>query len=275
MWRVNGRQNLKKVKDRESGWKRLSARMGLVVLVVLGGFFGARELGWGPRAARVGSFLASHVHFSLREVQVNGARRLAGSEIVAMTGLKPGVGMWELSLGAIEERLRRHPWIKNAVVRREFPDRVVIEVEERVPKAIAALDKFYYVDAEGFVFQVVGKGAEAEEPDLPVITGLAPADWLSRGASFREKIREVLRVSELFGQQSMPLSEIRFSRSGGVVLYPIGFRLAIQMGWGEWPGKIGRLERVLSEWKGNERRLYELDLRFRDQVVARVRQIKG
>ena len=110
---------------------------------------------------------------------------------------------------------------------------------------------------------------------MPVITGLAAADWLSRGASFREKIREVVRVSELFGQQSFRLSEIRFQRAGGVVFYPVGLRVALRMGWGEWPGKLGRLQRVLSEWKGKEARLSELDLRFRDQVIARMRPIRG
>lgn len=272
MWRVKSQRNLKKARRREWKWKGLAAKIGLAIFIGLAGFWGVRELELGPRASRLGHFLASHVDFSLREVQVNGARRLAGSEIVGMTGLKPGMGMWGLALGAIEEKLRQHPWVKNVVARREFPHRVVIEVEERVPKAIAALDKFYYVDADGFVFQKVG---EAGESDLPVITGLAAADWLSRGASFREKIREVLRVNELFARQSFPLSEIRFSRSGGVVLYPVGFRVALRMGWGEWPGKLVRLERVLSEWKGKELRLSELDLSFRDQVVARIRPTKG
>ena len=40
-------------------------------------------------------------------------------------------------------------------VRREFPRRVVIEVEEREAKAIAALGKLYYVDRDGYIFKPV------------------------------------------------------------------------------------------------------------------------
>jgi cell division protein FtsQ len=270
MWRA--KKNLKRDKQRAARWKRAAVIAGLSAAVGCGGFIAAKELGWVDRAARVGRFFAPHVRFSLREVQVNGTRRLAGSEVVTMSGLRPGMSMWEISLGAVEKKLLGHPWVRNAVARREFPHRVVIEIEERRPRAVAALERFYYVDADGFIFREVGKG---EETDLPIISGLDRNDWVSRSVSFREKIRELLEVSDLFAERSLPLSEVRFAKSGSVVFYPIGLRAALHMGWGEWDGKLERLERVLSAWKGSESRLAELDVSFRDQVVARLRPSEG
>jgi len=50
------------------------------------------------------------------------------------------------------------------------------------------------------------------------------------------------------------------------------------VGWGDWQGKVQRLERVLEMWKGKEARLASLDLSFRDRVVAKLRnsgRLKG
>ncbi|MBI2347283.1 MAG: hypothetical protein HYV05_01380, partial [Deltaproteobacteria bacterium] len=73
---------------------------------------------------------------------------------------------------------------------------------------------------------------------------------------------------------SLALSEIHFSAHGGLVLYPMVYPIPAQVGWGDWQGKLERLERVLPMWKGKEARLAPLDVSFRDQVVARMRKAK-
>jgi hypothetical protein len=45
----------------------------------------------------------------------------------------------------------------------------------------------------------------------------------------------------------------------------------LHMGWGDWDGKLQRLDRVLQLWKGHEDRLIALDASFRDRVVVRQR----
>ena len=44
------------------------------------------------------------------------------------------------------------------------------------------------------------------------------------------------------------------------------------MGWGDWEGKLARIEQLLTLWKGKEERLASLDMSFRDQMVARLRR---
>ena len=46
------------------------------------------------------------------------------------------------------------------------------------------------------------------------------------------------------------------------------------MGWGDWEGKVQRVDRVLKLWKGHEERLVTLDASFGDQIVARVRRMR-
>lgn len=236
----------------------------------IAGLLGAIYLGrehftrWSSQAARA---VIQHPYFSVREIQVRGAHRLGGSEVVAMAGLTHGMNIWNVDLSAIESRVAKHPWVRRVVLRRELPHRIVIEVEERKPMAIMLLGKLYYVDSEGFVFKEV---AEGESMDFVVLTGLSRRDFLEEGSRARRRIREALRLAELAGER-LPLSEVRFSSARGLILYPVDRPVAVVIGWDDWEAKIRRLERLLELWSGREERLAELDLSFHDLAVAKLR----
>jgi len=221
---------------------------------------------------RVRDFFLYHPYFSVQEIQVRGGEKIGGSEIVAMAGLTHGMSIWKIDSEGIEGKVGRHPWVKHVLVRREFPHRVVIEVEERSPKAVVIMGKLYYVDAEGFVFKEVGEG---ERADFPLLTGLRQAELAARAYSARQKIQEALRLADLMSRSSLPLSEIHFNSGGGIVLYPMAYSIALHFGWGDWDEKIKRLQRILEVWNGRENRLATLDLRFRDQVVAQLKKVQG
>ena len=213
--------------------------------------------------------LLDHPYFSVREIKVHGGEKVGGSEIAAIGGLSHGMSIWKIDPRTIEIKVAKHPWVKRVLARREFPRRVVIEVEERVARGIVVLGKLYYVDPEGFVFKEVREG---DNSDFPLLTGLQQAELASQSDPTRQKIREALRLSDLMASGSLSLSEIRFLPQGGVVLYAVTHPVALNMGWGDWEEKAQRLERVLALWKGRENRLSALDLSFRDQVVARIRK---
>ncbi len=255
--------------EAKGGWIRLLIEMALGValaaLFVSVDWEAAVGAAWRLRDR----FLNNDI-FSVREIKVTAGEKVGGSEIVATAGLSHGMSIWRVDPQAIEKKVARHPWVKHVLVRREFPRRVVIEIEEREAKAIAALGKLYYVDRDGYIFKPVEPG---ERTDLPMLTGLKPQD-LEYPSAFatRQRIQEALQLIDLVGKEPFALSEIRFLPREGFVAYPVGYRMAIAMGRGDWDDKLRRLRRVLALWKGNEDRLALLDLSFRDQVVARMRK---
>lgn len=220
-------------------------------------------------AGQLGDSILNQSYFSVQEIKVSGGKKIGGSEIVALAGMSRGMNIWKIDPGVIEKRVAKHPWVKRVLVRRELPRRVVIEVEEREAKGIVVLGKLYYIDSEGSAFKALEDG---EKTDFPLLTGLRQTDLVSQSHATRQKIREALKLGDLMARGPFALSEIHFSPQGGVVLYPIAFPVALHMGWGDWPGKLERLERVLAMWKGKESRLAALDLSFRDQAVARIRK---
>jgi len=218
------------------------------------------------------AYFFENSYFFVREIQVRGGEKVGGDEIVAMAGLRQGMNIWKIDPGAIERKVAKHPWVRRVLVRRDFPRRVVIEVEERAPKAIVALGQLYYVDADGVIFKEVGAG---ESVNFPLLTGLRAEQLARTNPRLRGKIQDAVRLGDLMAKDSRTLSEIHFDESGRLVVYTTAFPVALKMGWGDWDAKLKRLDRVLALWKGNEERLASLDMSFNDQVVARLRKIRG
>jgi len=261
--------------------RKQNARRACLTLIWLGGVAMLSILGFAAyrwhvpltaAAVAAPAFFFENSYFFVREIQVRGGEKVGGDEIVAMAGLRQGMNIWKIEPGGIEKKVAKHPWVRRVLVRRDFPRRIVIEVEERTPKAIVALGQLYYVDADGVVFKEVGAG---ENVNFPLLTGLRPEQLAKANPALRGKIQDAVRLADLMAKDAHTLSEIHFDGSGRLVVYTTAFPVALKMGWGEWDAKLKRLDRVLALWKGNEERLASLDASFNNQVVARLRKVQG
>ena len=265
--KVYRRDNRKK--DQRSRRQRKLRATALLGLVAIGAALYTLSEPLRIAAASLSEFVLESPYFSVSEIQVRGGDKVSGNAIVAIAGLRRGMSIWRLDLASIEKKIAKHPWVRRVYARREFPRRVVIEVEERTPRAIVALRKLYYVDADGVLFKEVGPG---EEVNFPMLTGLRPEQLTTPDSSIRGRIQEAIRLSEMMVPRSHSLSEIHFDKSDRLVVYTNANPIALHMGWGNWAEKLNRMERLLALWRGNEERLGSLDMSFRDQVVAHLRR---
>jgi cell division protein FtsQ len=254
-------------------WRRYLIRCcvlaGLVILGVVGHRLSGPAL---IAAASLRDFVVDSPYFSVREIQVRGGERVSGNEIVTVAGLSKGMNIWKVDPAGIERKIAKHPWVRRVLVHREFPRRISIDVEERKPRAIVALGKLYYVDADGVIFTEVRAG---DKMHYPMLTGLSADQLMAPQPTLRRRVQEAMRLGELMAQRSYALSEIHFDQGDQLVIYTAQRAMALRMGWGEWEDKLARLERLLELWKGNEARLASLDVSFRDQIVARLRRVEN
>jgi cell division protein FtsQ len=254
------------------GWRwRIMMASGVAVFIVLTFALYEWRGRWTNTLASARRFVFESSYFSVSEIQVRGGEKFGGNEIVALAGLKHGMNIWQIEPAMIESKVVKHPWVRRMLVRREFPRRIVIEIEERTPKAIVAMGKLYYIDSEGVVFKEVGAG---ESVEFPLLTGLRREEVGSRDPVVRKRIQDAVRLSDLMAKDSRTISEIHFEAADRLILYTTTYPLAVRMGWGNWEDKVQRVDRVLKLWKGHEERLVSLDASFADQVVARVRQMR-
>jgi cell division protein FtsQ len=113
--------------------------------------------------------------FPIREVVVtNELREVRRVEIErALAGNLRG-NFFSVKLDALKQSLERLPWVRRAAVRRRWPSRLDVAIEEHVPMAFWGAGSGHLVNSHGEIFMA---GATAPPPEaLPVLAG--PANFV-------------------------------------------------------------------------------------------------
>lgn len=239
--------------------RRLSRRQLAVGCVALGGLFVA--------TSGFSASLRDHPYFSVESIEYSGHGRLTLAELHHWVGVPENTSILDIDLGALERRLERHPWIRRADVEVHLPRRITVRLHERTPFAIASMGDFRHVDERG---QLLAPLSPEDTRDLPIITGLAGAHGRASSQVALPRIAFLLRrlqSSGTFGE----ISEVHVDPEYGVTLFPVDLRLALVLGWDEWPEKLANAKRVLDTWRGREAKLSAIDLTLPGSVIVRLK----
>lgn len=212
-----------------------------------------------------------HPYFRVARIEIHGAGTLVSeAELRRWLGVHEGDSLWGSTPHAIEARLESHPMLRSATARRVFPGTLQIRVEERRPVAIAVLDGLYYLDSDGDSFGPLGM---KHARDFPVFTGVAGGVDGHRRWALRRALQ--LIASSAGGDIDLASAELHLDPDEGLILFPAHPRVPIYLGWQAWERRIERAGRVLQSWGDSAGKLAQVDLRFRDQVVVRLREPRG
>lgn len=112
----------------------------------------------------------------VRSVIVTGTHLVPRSEVLAVAGVEPGTPLIRVNTAQVAARLDTIRQVRSALVRRSWPDRVVIVVRERTAAlALRAPGGGYdLVDADGVVVQ----WGASRPADLPLYPTAAPVTSL-------------------------------------------------------------------------------------------------
>jgi len=153
----------KKNKSRKPGRsapRKASAGRGTAVRILLAAIAvmvtGGLLVGAGWAVLEGADWVASHEAFRIETVSVSGLRFVKEEDLMAYAGDPTGSSIFRLDVDAMAERINTHPWVKDVSVRRELPDKVRVDVLERVPLALAVTpDGEFLVDGDGWVLAFV------------------------------------------------------------------------------------------------------------------------
>jgi len=192
--------------------------------------------------------LLSDSYFRVREVEVEGGRKIPKETLLSLAAMEGMPNLFSVKLREVVKRLESHPWIEQVRVRKVFPHKIVIQVEERKPMAIIQLEELYYIDTRGEIFTPVG---DRDEYNYPYVTGLTRRVFEKDPVEAKRLINKALELLRIVSQGKVPslgeISEIHMEKAFGIHCFTKAEGVEVKMGWEDFEEKLKRLPLIWSD----------------------------
>ena len=139
----------------------------------------------GGHATNVTSAVTASLGFDVDSVTISGHRYMEEQDILDILGLSPGVSLVTFDVASAHQTLLREPWVKAASVRKIYPGKLKIQLNEREPFAVWQRGRVVsIVDNDGLVLDDF---EEELHGSLPIVVGHGAQ---RKGAEFLALIEE-------------------------------------------------------------------------------------
>lgn len=203
---------------------------------------------WAPLLFRNMAF------FRVRHVEIVGARYIQPRDILDRLRVDTLASVWD-PLGRLETRVAGHPLVREVNIDRKLPGTLVVRLVEHAPVAlVATATGFRAYDERGVSLPIDPTTADVDVPILP-----RPDSALLRllGAARTRAPALYRRVSEA-------------RRNGRDEFYLVLDSVPVRALVDVTLDRLADLELVENDLARRRLRASELDLRYRDQVIARI-----
>jgi cell division protein FtsQ len=141
----------------------------LLAAALLGAIRGGQLDGVAAQAVHAGDWLGRSLGLGVAVVTVSGATHMTESRILAIAGIDASRSLPFFDVAEAKARLEADPLVKQASVRKLYPNQVVIEIVERTPYAV--WQKGGDVSAVAVDGATIDEIADGRYVDLPFVVG--------------------------------------------------------------------------------------------------------
>jgi len=200
-------------------------------------------------------FIASQLSFfRVRRVEIVGVRYVAPNDILARLRVDTTRSVWD-DPTPLEQRVAAHPQVGSVSIRRKLPGTLVVSVVENMPIAMVSTEKGF------LVFDERGRQLPLDPSrvavDLPIASRRDTALFALLARVRAERPRLFARLSDVTRTSDR---EVLIHFEG----LPVRAMLDVT------PDRLAEIFPVEADLAKRQARVAELDLRFRDQVIARL-----
>jgi cell division protein FtsQ len=170
--------------------------------VTFGSMLGGQYQTFVAAEGGVGDVVARALGFGIDVVTISGEAQLTETEILALAGINPKKSLPFFDAVSARKDLESLPLIKQASVRKLYPDRIVIEIVERTPVALWQKDgEVSTIAADG---AVISEMRDQRFASLPFVVGDGANERLGEFASVldaSEELRPKIVAGVLIGER--------------------------------------------------------------------------
>lgn len=242
----------------------------------------AHGLIWGSMAAAivgVGALAAGALYsygehswrFRLQssdDIEINGMQNVTRAQVMEVMGADIGRNIFFIPLSQQKAQLEQVPWVESASVMRFVPNRLKVEIHERIPVAFARVGAHIsLIDAGGTLMEL----PRSHKYSFPVILGMNPGEPLSTRAPRMKAYNELTHELDSEGAHySQDLSEVDLSDLDDIkvrVNDPAGDVL-LELGSSDYLKRYKIYVAHVREWRQQFQKLESVNLRYDNQVIV-------
>lgn len=208
--------------------------------------------------------------FAVRQVTVEGLDHVTRREVMARLALKPDTTLYSLNPGWLAERLRQHPWIKDASVTLAPFHEVRVTIIERSPSAVVrTTTENLLSDEEG---HILGRLGIKDDPSLPMLSGIDARGLLQGRPEARQAVKTGTELARMIAKNVGGRADINVAHLSNVVASVQGLTFqfsasSMDQQWHRFLQMKPALREVPFDHEGE--RGQEIDLRYTDRVIVR------
>lgn len=198
----------------------------------------------------LGFYSYRHLDQPLTQVRVGGKfNHLRQQDVVNLVAANIDGGFVGVNLDRLRSKLQEHPWIAEASVRRQWPDTLLVEIQEEIP--IARWGERGFLNRQGEELQI---DDNSELADLPVLRGAY--------SNSRQMMQYYQQLSGLFSALGMKVVVLQQDRVGALSAITDS-HLQLVLGRDYLVQKVRRLQRVWNAGLDAQQSVIQsIDLRY-------------
>ena len=211
---------------------------------------------------------------SAEQIEIEGNRYVPREAIVEKFSADMGHSVVRLPLGERRKAIESLPWVEQAGVQRVLPNRIRVDITERMPVAfLRTASELSLVDSHGMIFDRSVEG----EFRFPVVSGITES--MSREQRALRMISYVQFMKEIEHVQpgaNDRISEVDLSDASDVraTLTGLGSNsgsaspILVHFGDSDFGNRYHLLSENIDQWRASAGSVDSVDLRFARQVVV-------
>ena len=205
--------------------------------------------------------------FHLASVEIHGAEFVAPSQLEEKFLADQGKSILRAPLRQRTQEIEQIPWVRSAIVGRIFPNRLWVEVQERVPVAFVSIPAgMALVDEEGVILDYPQKASFT----FPVVRGISgrdsPETRRSRMQLFQALMEELSSGDPPYSEKISEV-DLRDPRDARVVVADSAGAVLLHLGEEDFLARYRVYLGHIQEWKQKFSSIQSIDLRYGGQVV--------
>jgi cell division protein FtsQ len=206
-------------------------------------------------------------------IEIVGMQNTTKAQIMEVMGADIGRNIFFIPLAQQKAQLEQIPWVESASVMRFVPNRLKVEIHERMPVAFARVGRqIFLIDALGTLMDLPKTPLpRPHKYSFPVVLGMNPGEPLSTRMPRMKAYNELVQELDSGGAHySQDLSEVDLSDLDDLkvrVNDPAGDVL-VELGSGDYLKRYKTFVSHVQEWRQQFQKLESVNLRYDNQVIV-------